>query len=440
MEEKRKGFWQIKKQKGDNNLQKRAPQLQEWLVILLNFFHLALFYLVCCGVFGIRHIAVVHLCALAVFPFLLYCIRCKSKGFSKFLWMHAAAFAGFGFLFWIGNASLTEKILFVIIMVFYECFSFYLQGSEGAEKESVLPPAVSVGLFAVAFFIQNMLEDTGLRPFLAGLTVVYLSLYLVHFYLENYLNFMKVNRVGAGRFQGRKLFRSGILMAGGYILFCAIILAVCTNQALGNWMGQKLTAFLRFLFSGFQGEGGGMEEAEAGPFAEPPVMMPDNLEAGKLGIFWGILDKLLGIVVTFLLLAALAALVLVVAKWIRSLLGKRHHVAVLEGDSRIQDITESLDRNSGKKERRRLFYGLTNNARIRKVYAGFIKHRKKHLEERLTKELSCSTVRECVQALSSEERSADRLIQIYEWARYSEKECDSTDLRSFKHTLNRLRE
>lgn len=413
---------------------------KDLLVILLNFFHLAVLYLIICGVFGIRHIRVLYLCVLAVFPFLLYGIRCKSNGFSRFFWMHLTAFAVWGVFLCMGNASLTEKIVSVLILVFYECFSFYLQSSEDALKESVLHPAVSVGLFAVAFFIQNIVEDTGLRPILAGLTVAYLCLYFLHYYLENYLNFMKVNRAHAGKLQGRKLFHSGVLLTGGYILFSAIILAVCTNQSLGSWLGRRLTAFLRFLFSGLKGTEGGIEEAEAAPFVDQTPMMPDNFDVGESGIFWEILDKVLGIFVSFLVLGVLAALVIAVIKWIRSFPGKQRHAAVLGGDSRIQDITESLEKNSEKKEKRQLFYGLTVNARIRKAYAGFMKHRKKSLEERLAKGLACSTARECVHALAPEERTADPLIQIYEEARYSGKECDGRDLLFFKQTLNQLRE
>ena len=413
---------------------------KELLVIFLNFFHLVVLYITICGVFGIRHIQVFYLCVLAVFPFLLYGIRCKSGRFSKFFLLHLAAFAVWGVFLFLGNASLAEKILSAIILVFYECFSFYLQSSEDVLKESVLPPAVSVILFAVAFFIQNIVEDTGLRPILAGLTVAYLCLYFLHYYLENYLNFMKVNRTHAGKFQGRKLFHSGVFLTGGYILFSAIILAVCTNRALGNWLGRKLTAFLRLFFLGLQGGEGGMEETEASPSVEQMPMMPDNRDVGELSIFWEILDKVLGILVSLLVLGVLAALVIVVVKWIRSFSGKQHRAAVLEGDSRIQDITESLERKSEKKEKRRLFYGLTFNARIRKTYAGFMKQRKKRLEERLAKELACSTARECVHALDSEEKFTDPLIQIYEEARYSGKECDSRDLLFFKQTLNQLRE
>lgn len=445
---KEQKYFKKKKQGREDMIQKYAPRLQECLVILLNFCHIAVLFLIICSMFGIRHIQVFCLCVLAAFPFLLYLIRCKCAEFGRFLGMHLAALVIWGILLLLGSTSLTENVLSFIILLFYECFSFHLHGTEVAEKETVLHPAISVGLFAAAFFVQNIVKDTGLAPLLAGLTVAYLCLYFIHYYLENYLNFMKVNRAGGGNFQGRKLFRLGISAAGGYILFSAVVLAVCTNPTLGNWLGQGMKAFLRFLLAGLQKPGGGMEEAETLPNIEQLPMIEDNWEVGRLGILWEILDKVLEIFVSLLALAVLAALVIGAVKWIQGFMGKRHHVTILEGDSRIQDITESLDRSWEKKEKRRFLYGLSNNARIRKAYAGFVKSRKKTLTDRLKKELACSTARECVQSLILEEtdvkdgegqRDGAQMIQIYERARYSGKECGSADLQSFKQALNRIR-
>lgn len=447
MVEKKSGFWRKREYGRVPVLQRSMPLLREWLVILLNFCHFAVLFIIICGLFGVRHIQVLYLCILAVFPFLLYGIRWRIEGAAKFILLHLAALAVWGFFLYLGTASLTERIVAAIILIFYECYSFYLRGEEGAGKETVLPPALSVGLFASALFLQNLMGATEFQPLLAGLTVAYLCMYFVHYYLDNYLDFVKVNRIGAGKFQGRKILHSGLFATGAYIVFSAAVLAVCTNPSLGNWLGRGLTALLRLLLSGIKGSGGVVEEEpETEFFADQTPMPPDNLEAGEPGIFWEILDKVLGILVFFLVLAVFAISVIAVVRWIQRLFGNRYHEAVLEGDSHIQDVTESLERNTGKKVKRQLFYGWTNNGRIRKAYAGFMKSRKKQLEERLAKELSHSTARECVQALElkevtvKEEENRIRLIRIYEQARYSGKECGNEDMNRFKHTLSRFRE
>ena len=126
------------------------------------------------------------------------------------------------------------------------------------------------------------------------------------------------------------------------------------------------------------------------------------------------------------------SVIVVVIVWvvrIVQLLFKKDKVAVIvEGEASIQDITEQLEKGNAK-DKKSFFYGLSVNARIRKLYYKYVTGNRKQIEEEKHRSVSNSTAREIIN---------DTAI-YYEKARYSVEEATAMDLKNMKKTLNQRR-
>lgn len=396
------------------------------------------------GMFSDGKASAWRMVVLAFLPLLYYVLRCKLKTLGKFLLGHLFVATVFCFLLCFQKQYMVELIIYPLIVCVYLGLSFHWKGRMNGEyEEKALHPALELGALAICLLLQQKFGDATQNPLLLSLTIVYLCLYFVYYYLDNYFSFMKVNQIGAGRFQGKRLLQSGIGLAAGYIVVGSGLLFVCTNQTLvggiTNALKNVLYGLLRLVFLIVPKGQGETQEVEATEeYVEGGTMMPSQVFEGEGGIIYQIIDVLLGIAVFCVIAAFLCVFVWAVIRIVRKFFKDTHNAKILQmNDAVMQQTAERLEPRGSLGQGRKFFEGFSPNARIRKVFARFMQSKRMELEGKKRGLLPKMTARECGDALMTEknETSWQALTFIYEQARYSEEECSTEQLRAMKKAI-----
>ena len=272
------------------------------------------------------------------------------------------------------------------------------------------------------------------------LLIVFLVLYFAHYYLENYLSFISVNKISDKNFQKRKLLNSGMVFVGGYLGVLLILLLFFMNPVLGKSLasGMKtiLLWILRMILLLFKQDESVPEPIVEENVAENPILPDEEAIMTEPGLLARILDQILEILLYVLFVAAFVAVIVWIVRKLRQIFGSSRADTIVESEASIQDITERIEREDRSRKYPAVFYGLSVNARIRKLFAKFMAGNKKRIETETKKPLSVVTAGEAMQALKADNQTA----QIYEKARYSKEDSSIEEMRALKKQLSKVRE
>lgn len=388
-----------------------------------NFILPAVWFLVLDGLYGMEQIPGYSLFVLLLFPIVLRFLRSRNMNFAGFFITHLSALLGFSVLLWIMAGRLIEAVLFTIFLIVYTFYSFYIRRGEENREESIQHPAVFTSLLVIAYLIQNWyLKIPELEKIIPFAAALFMCIYFVYYFLENYSVFTGVNRISAGNFQEKKLFNTSGLLAGFYIVLSVLIFVLLARPDWGKGMTEALKNGGSAVFGWLLLR---MRNTEAGETEElfVPKEKVEEMEFIESD-FWGpILAKLLNIVLIVVAIVLVTVLVVLIARWIYRLLGGNFASAKTAGGSdNVQDIVEQLEKQKRRTTKRGLLYGMSNNGRIRKLYAAYVKRNRTGIEENLCRKIPFATARECI----------GENAEIYEQARYSSEECSGEQLRAFK--------
>jgi len=264
--------------------------------------------------------------------------------------------------------------------------------------------------------------------------IVVLACYTLVSYIDSYLNFLNVNKSSAGYLPAEEMFCSGMGLVLVYTFSGALILLLSLTSSAWlmpavNALKYMLIAVLRFLISLLPAESSTSE-----PYGELPERSPDLAEQlmpgdVKPSLFWQALEYVVVIAFfcgcCFVLLKA----VIWVVRFIRSRFAegiKKGNGLLLSEESAI-DVREKcgFSKKEAVREKPGLFSLLSPRERIRRLYrkcAVSAGADVKNMEE-----LNFLTARECADKLSLPD-----MAEVYERARYTEKEVTAEDVRRMK--------
>lgn len=404
------------------------------LAILNNYIVIVAFFVCGMALLGAEYIHWGSLSLFALVPFVFYFIRYKYNKFLIFLCMHVVASGAWCAYIRVFQHSLTEIFLYLAVLIYYIIFSFYLKGKTDDGIELTIHPGILIGVLIIGFWGINKIGNTKFNSIMLILLVVQVGFYFAHHYIDNYISFVKVNQISVNRFHGKKLFRLGTTLSTGYIVFGVAILLLFTNFQIGNTIAEGfkkiLLIILKFVFSFIKGE-----KVENEPMVEELInnnIVPMEIEemAGEPGLLAQVFDILLEVLLCLIFVAAIIVAVVWIIRIIQGLFKSKRKSVIIEGEASIQDITEQLEKGDDGKKKNSIFYGLSINARIRKVYYKYVIGNKKQIEEKKQKPVASSTAREII----------SESAVYYEKARYSTEETTSAELKNMKKRLSKSHE
>lgn len=402
--------------------------LWEILVTQMNHWILFLLGITVMGMIGVAPPVMWHWALCSMLPFLFFLVRRYTNHFVIFMGSHILAVAVFVLL---PNASIVEKIVIIICAAYYLCESFVLRIKSEERLDHVMNPMLAVGLAGLGYLLQHYQGTQDWESYYVLPVVVFLGLYFVQLYLQQYLNFMVVNESSAGHIPEKEMFRSGITLVSLFSIGASAVVLLTANI---GWVGQIaqllkliLTWIIRFLFRG------GAEEADDSPIEEQELIPEQDagfmpIEDAEPALFWVILEKIIMTLVWVGLIAICIWGIYSLVNFLYKRFSRNLEKDEEEEPQSIIDVREKCEVERKKKERRSPFEFLSTKERIRRIYRKEVwAQRMQLVTDGSPSFLKLLTARECGEKM---ERSA--LSESYEKARYSNAECTAEDIRRAK--------
>lgn len=365
----------------------------------------------------------------AFLPVLFFLIR---RYTNRFLLMAGSHLLCLILLFSSPVSGLAVKILLILYGIGLTVYSFSLRIRTEERLDGIISPPAAVGIIAFSLFLLHYEEHFEADPYFTSIIVFYFICYYIRCYFQHYLYFLTVNTGSTGYIPRREIFLSGARLSATFTLFGMAAVLLVSNW---NWLAQLFRAlkqgiiwlrdkgFFALIASFFQ------QESE-----QPPAQMGElspaapasmALEAGEPGLFWQILEKVIGILVPVLLLLLLG---LFLFRFIKMMCERfRHKKLFVNGVSadNSRDIREKYEMKKEEKAQRGFWTFLNPTERIRRIYKQRIWAKRGNLlNGENARQLNTYTARECGSLLQEEQ-----LARIYEKARYSGEECTREDIR-----------
>lgn len=411
-----------------------------FLATQLNYLVPAAITILLYNIFAEGEISVWRLVVLAVFPILLYGLRCSCKKFSTFFMTHLLVATCMGVLLCFHASYGVERMIFPLILCIYVGLSFHWKALPGGKyEEEVIPPAIELFFFLLCLLLQNRWGIPSQNPIFFYLSIGYLCAYFLYYYLDNYFSFVTVNRIGQVGFREKNLLTLGAGMATAYIALGSGLLVVCTNQTLAHKVSavckNAVLIFLRMLLSLIP-KGEPMEAEMVEETAEEIERIEEEITA-QSSIFWQILDALLEIAFYLLIIAFCCVFIWSVIRLIKIIFRSNQRKVVFRGYNQVQQTEEKLIPRSPLHKRRKFWVGFSVNSKIRHAYAKLIYSKRVQLGKQKQEGLMTMTVRECTEVLKTPENTEawQTITEIYERARYSGEECSTEQLRTIKKAI-----
>lgn len=362
-------------------------------------------------------------------PLGLYFARRYLTKFYLLLLAHMAAIL---YIFILPVSFSPMKILTYVTVIAYVIYSLYIWSKVPDKQDPKFYPLITVGASAICLAIIDSLGFPDQSKTFITIIILYLGIYFIVYYIEQYLNFLKVNKSSAGHIPARKMFQSGMLLASGYTLAGLALMLLISNP---NWLGRILNAiryvfvsFLNWFFSLFP-----ERETEYIPYEDQSLQQLEDMgmyEGGESYWFWSVLEDIFVFILSILLLLAIIKLLMTLAKFIKSRLGVRETESFASSEENVIDVHEkcSIEKEESLLKKLNLLPKDTV-AKIRGLYKKRVTTSAKQITgEQSTVELKRYTARESGTLLEREQ-----MARIYEKARYSNRECTAEDLKEMRN-------
>ncbi|MCM1214455.1 MAG: hypothetical protein NC331_05110 [Lachnospiraceae bacterium] len=366
-------------------------------------------------------------------PIAFFLVRYYVERFWLFVLCHGAVLAAA-----LAAASLLSiggAVTCVVCTAAYVIYSFMLRLKENETVYSGnIHPVTALGISVAANFMFHREEDMpdwdGYYLFiLIGVFACYL---LIH-YLKHYLSFLQVNRSSAGYLPAKEILHSGIGFVLPYTLIGALILVLSLNvewlEPILRVLREGLKIVLRFLIGLLPA---GEEPGEPVPIEEP-MRGNNDPGLGELPVaetFW--LWEVLEYVVIILFFCGCAYVLFKAVKWLIRYIREKFddragYADIVTGQAEVYDIREkcSIEKKDPVSRGGGLFQRFSPVERVRRLYKKRVLSGKTTADDRSG--LNFMTARECGDKLSLPD-----MADIYEQARYSEREITAEDVKRMK--------
>lgn len=404
--------------------------LKEFLIVQMNHVVLFTVMVTVLGLLGGNRPDILRWGWFGLFPFALFGVRQTFKKLLPFLFIHIILAAGMFFILWPEGMM---RVIFIVFLSGYIIYSFFLRLRTEDGVDKTMHPGMAVGIIAVMVLLLHFQGKQEWGGYYVFALIVFLGIYFIYYYINNYQYFLKVNESTASHIPEQEMFHSGIGLAAIYSVFSVAALILVTNigwiyrimNQLIQVLKQGLVRILSWLFEllGTDIEPSVEDEITNGQLS-PGTESMESMETFWL---WGVLEKIFMAAFYCLLIAAA---ILIFVKLIRFLHerfdGKlKKQASGLDGAGDVREKCEIIRMKSEKKS---FFSFLTPRERIRRIYRKRVLEGKEVLiGERDSSMLNTFTARECGRRLE-----AERLADIYEKARYSDCECTAEDVKEIK--------
>lgn len=401
---------------------------RELLVIFMNHWVLAMAAMTVVGLFHKEKPYIWLWIGLMVVPMLFYWIREKVGNFFLFFLAHFAVLV----VGVISPIELLPKIFMLLVIGVYIGWSVKIRViQEMKVVEQLHPIFVLIAITALSIVFDHF-SDLEWRSYYITAVLLYLTAYLVRYYLLDYEQFLLFNATSASNLPAKSIFWSGFKQTLLYTVGCIGMLFLIANfrwlASVGQWLKAALFAVLRVILS-LLPQGTGVPEGEPAKPDRPPSSgsITDMLPPGEAGKFWLILEDIMMAALVIVFIVAVVWGLVKGARYLWKHFHEEPEVYTRDVDLGM-DIRERCEIDHTKSGIERFFAFRDNREKVRKIYRNKVsKGKSAIIGTAPVKELEYYTARECCKLLKEQS-----LRTAYEKARYSELEITSEDVKLAK--------
>ena len=366
---------------------------------------------------------------IGIVPFFLYLGRCRCKKFRSLFALH---FCVILLMFLLPAEHIAFRVFYILIGAAYVIYSCYLYATTATRQDIKFYPLLAVAFFFFCLFILHSQGHAEWDAAFATLLIVVLGIYFVIYYIEQYQNFLTVNNSSAGHIPTAEMFRSGMGLVLGYAGIGTVALLLFSNKdwlkGILNMIPPLFLSFLNLLLSFFRQDSGNITPETT---EEMPVVMEEASEmefVGETFWLWNVLEYVIEFAFLALFIFLLIKAVLFLIRFIKEKLGNLHPGAEGSSGEEVFDIREKCDIVKNRNRSHSFaFIRLSPAERIRFYYRKRILSSRNAFPQGSETQLNRYTARESGRILERE-----KIAGIYEKARYSDKECDSEDVKRMR--------
>ena len=400
--------------------------LQELLVTQMNHWILVLVPVTILGVIDAKRPVLWKWALCSMVPFLFSIVRRYSNHFLVFLISHVLPLA---VLMMLPFEDWIEKAALVLMVTGYAVYSFYLRIKTEERLDEGMPPAVAVGIAGIGLLLQHYQGIAEWESYYVPPIIIFLGVYFVELYLEQYIHFMIVNESSKGRMPEKQMFRSGISMV---IVFAVVVMIILLLTSDLGWAGDIASALKMLLIWLLKLLPKGEKET-----AQVEVVEQEMAAKGDMGliqaedtepsVIWLVLEKVVIVLACVLLIAICLAAIYALVRFLYDRFKQTLDKEAEELDE-VNDVREKCEVEHFRKERKPIFEFLSTRERIRRMYKKEVwAARMQLVKDGSPAFLKRLTPKECGESMQREE-----LARVYEKARYSQEECTAGDIKRAK--------
>lgn len=360
---------------------------------------------------------------LGCFPYMFSVVKSATNNTGIFLGIHLIALV---YTIVLPVPHQVCKIAYVGCTFLYCAYSIFFKYSQQEESGKTIPLSVSFGITFVMLLLLQYYHMYEQQRFFVNIFVVNVFVYCLTKYVENYCEFLRVNKYSVGYMPVKKIFYSGM---GGMAIFASVMSMILLVVANLGEMNDAVNSFLRFCGNivreiKLQFRQGTSEEYSVMEEAGGEVSQYLSQESGEMAPIWDILATVVFLLVVVFVFYKVITLLPYIFGFFKM------PVEAAEDDLGIEDVHEStveveqLPRRSFKK----MWEFLTPAQKIRRRYKKKVLDSKEFIVSKGKKDcMEWYTARECGIILDRPGMS-----ELYEKARYSPYECTAEDVKRMK--------
>lgn len=362
------------------------------------------------------------------FPFMFYMVK---KATDSTVWFWSVHLLAVLFAVLIPTPHAVCKIAYVGFTMLYCIYSVFFRYSKEGAEDKAIPILASAGITFTLLLLLQFFRMYEYQRIIVNIFVVNIFLYCLAHYVQNYTNFLSVNRHSVGYMPVKQIFHAGVGGMGIFAFLMSAVLLLVANLGEMNDVVHSIFRILgkiiRKLMSYFKGrtvEEPGSEEAAVEEVSE---FVSGIMEADEVNT-WAIWDILVTVFFWLIMVYVVYKIITLIPYILRFF--KAPLQMSSEEEISVTDIVESVE-NVDKMPRKgvmTLWDSLTPVQRIRKRFKKKILEEKDYIASKGKKDcMEWYTARECGNILDLSEMS-----DLYEKARYSPYECTMEDAKKMK--------
>lgn len=369
-------------------------------------------------------------CTLVLFCFLLYVQRVYIDKLPLFLLCHIVTYV---LAFLACKGSVKETVIYALVFFIIFTVSFAQRIGSETPGRDIVNPFLAGGIMLGAFILLEYLHHDDIIKLLPKYEVCYGALFLINYYMQNFLWNDSMNRKFMANVPTGRLFKTGAPYAFGIGAFYALLSGLMVNfekiQRIAEWIKNLIRNFLIWIFSKIPKDLGEYEgDNSAKETISPESLIDMDPTVGETPVIWIILQKIFEYITAIIVITGvIVLLVYAVVTIIKRFHGADKRKTFVETD--YVEEKEKISRNTERaSEGIKLPFFRKPSEKIRRLYVA-IALRNKEIIERP----GYVTPRDMAECFPDEKKpAAYKFMMLYEKARFSPREVTSQDAKEAK--------